>query len=269
MAINSRGSAAATFGDAPRFVDLWNGTEGLARWYPSNDDEKAFDYSRADSALLTQLAFWTGRDTARMERLWLSSPLAQSRPDREKLNRTDYRSKSVTGAAMVPRAVYSKPRPVLPGTEASQAASPPMLPGTEGEPDRRIRQRVQDSLRARQLISKGAFTSCPRTRFWSRAVLCWTRKGFRRFTVGSNSKCKPTVPDRPAAHGRLSHKTDANVSRKPILPGSCRVVRLVKSSIVWSTCTCRQFTTIRTSALNLFWISSQSFCPIPEISGSF
>lgn len=132
MAINSRGSAAATFGDAPRFVDLWNGT-GLDKWYPSQTDGKEIDYSRADSALLSQLAFWTGRDTARMERLWLSSPMAQNRPplSLKKLERQDYRTKSVTGAAMVPKDVYTKPRTVLPGTEGAQPASQPVLPGTE------------------------------------------------------------------------------------------------------------------------------------------
>ncbi|NOD67603.1 AAA family ATPase [Ruegeria sp. HKCCD7303] len=126
MAINSRGSAAATFGDAPRFVDLWNGT-GLDKWYPSQTDGKEIDYSRADSALLSQLAFWTGRDTARMERLWLLSPMAQNRPplSMKKLERTDYRTKSVTGAAALANAVYTKPRAVLPGTETDLLRSFP------------------------------------------------------------------------------------------------------------------------------------------------
>ncbi len=110
QAANARGSIARQFGDAPGFGDLWNGSaDVLARFYPTDSDD-AFDRSRADSALLTHLAFWTGKDVARMERLWLSSPLAQGRTDRRKLDRQDYRHNTVTRAAQTCKAVYSKPR---------------------------------------------------------------------------------------------------------------------------------------------------------------
>ena len=137
MATNSRGSAAAKFGDAARFVDLWNAAPGLNKWYPTSTEGEPFDRNAAESALATHLAFWTGKDIARMERLLRASPLAQSRlqsayPDKvKKLNRDAYWRETVTGAAQVSNTVYSKPRPVLPGTEGAQPAPQPILPGTE------------------------------------------------------------------------------------------------------------------------------------------
>ena len=132
MALNAKGSAAASFGDKARFVDLWQGNpDVLARFFPSDTPDKPFDYSRADSALLTQLAFWTGKDAARMERLWLASPLAKSRPDQKKLQRNDYRQQSVRGAGETCGAVYSKPAPQLPGT-APAVHDTPGLP-TSGD----------------------------------------------------------------------------------------------------------------------------------------
>jgi len=57
-----------------RLADLWSAdAEALARFFPT-DGEDAFDRSRADSALLSHLAYWTGKDQARMERLWRCCP---------------------------------------------------------------------------------------------------------------------------------------------------------------------------------------------------
>ena len=126
MALNSKGGAAASFGDAPRFVDLWNGDEGkLARFYPTDTEGEPFNRSLADGALCAQLAFWTGKDVARTERLWLASPLAQQRTNREKLDRLDYRERTVRGAAVLSDNVYSKPR------EASEPPAAAVLPGTD------------------------------------------------------------------------------------------------------------------------------------------
>lgn len=124
-ALNARGGAAASFGDAARFIDLWNGDEAkLARFYPTDTEGEPFDHSEADGALCAHLAFWTGKDVARIERLWLASPLVRKRPDQGKLQRRDYRHNTVTGAAMLCEDVYTKqrevsepPAAVLPGTD--------------------------------------------------------------------------------------------------------------------------------------------------------
>lgn len=82
-ALNATGSIAQQFGDAPHFRDLWERrTEVLAHFFPTQG-KGPYDRSAADFALLKQLAFWTGKDLARMERLWLSSPLAEGRTNEE------------------------------------------------------------------------------------------------------------------------------------------------------------------------------------------
>jgi hypothetical protein len=53
------------------------------------------DESRADLALCSHLAFWTGKDAAQMERIWLASPLGA----REKTQkREDYRAQTISTA---------------------------------------------------------------------------------------------------------------------------------------------------------------------------
>lgn len=62
------------------------------------------DISRADHILCMHLAFWTGKDYAQMERLWLSSPLGQ----REKTQRRDdYRARTLTNAISSTSEVYT------------------------------------------------------------------------------------------------------------------------------------------------------------------
>ena len=67
------------------------------------------DYSAADYALCTQLAFWTQKNADQMERIWLASPLGQ----REKTQkRVDYRKASIENAIEGTDDVYS-PAPLL------------------------------------------------------------------------------------------------------------------------------------------------------------
>jgi hypothetical protein len=62
------------------------------------------DDSSADMALCSHLAFWTGRNTEQMERIWLSSPLGM----REKtLNRKDYRERTISKAIEECSEIYS------------------------------------------------------------------------------------------------------------------------------------------------------------------
>ena len=82
-----------------------NGDKNKAAWEgdTSHWDD---DYSSTDMALVSALAFWTGNDTERMERLWLSSPLGQ----REKTQqREDYRTRTINNALSTE--VYSPPLP--------------------------------------------------------------------------------------------------------------------------------------------------------------
>jgi predicted transcriptional regulator len=75
--------------------DLYNGDISVY----GNDD------SSADMALCSHLAFWTGKDTAQIERLWLASPLGQ----REKTQqRQDYRTRTINNAVSECKETYTE-----------------------------------------------------------------------------------------------------------------------------------------------------------------
>ena len=99
----ARPGAAATFGGRASLRDLWTGdADALSHSYP--DAVRAFDASRADAALAQHLAFWTGRDCERMERLMQRSGLA-----RDKWEREDYLRRTVLTAVAQQREVYTQP----------------------------------------------------------------------------------------------------------------------------------------------------------------
>lgn len=88
-ALNSR-SAANTFGTKASFADLWEcNTERLAQAFPAPD--RLYDASSADAALISHLAFWTGRHGERIERL-----MRQSKLVREKWDREDYLPRTIS-----------------------------------------------------------------------------------------------------------------------------------------------------------------------------
>jgi primase-polymerase (primpol)-like protein len=111
--------AGAIFSGKATATDLWNANvEVLARCYPAFSGVATdFDHSAADSALLAHLAFWTGRDMPRMDRLFRRSALM-----REKYRlRDDYRAESIQNAARLCRTVYDRPAPVA---KAAPAVAP-------------------------------------------------------------------------------------------------------------------------------------------------
>lgn len=102
--LKSRGSIAATFGDVASVADLWEArVEVLGRLYPSTTGD-AFDHSSADQALCNNLAFWTGKNTARMDRLFRRSGLMREKWGK----RADYRTMTVSRAVQSTRNVYSR-----------------------------------------------------------------------------------------------------------------------------------------------------------------
>lgn len=85
-------SVGSVFGNKASFADLWSGNvSALALAYP--DPVRPYDSSSADAALAQHLAFWTGKDCARIERLMLKSGLV-----RDKYEREDYLPRTITGA---------------------------------------------------------------------------------------------------------------------------------------------------------------------------
>ena len=97
-------STAARFGEKASMADLWNAKEAvLSRFYPAYDGGNGFDHSSADAALMSHLAFWTGKDMARMDRLFRRSALMRDKYR----DRDDYRRDTVGGAARMCKNVYT------------------------------------------------------------------------------------------------------------------------------------------------------------------
>ena len=81
IAMNS-GSVESKLSGKASFADLWNrNVTQLQKSYPTNEPGKEFGESEADQALAFLLAFWTGRDAARIERLMQRSALKREKWD--------------------------------------------------------------------------------------------------------------------------------------------------------------------------------------------
>lgn len=108
-ALQSR-SAAGVFGGRASFADLWHADAAvLARVYPPDaSSSDPYDGSSADMALAAHLAFWTGRDVARIERLMRRSKLVREKWDQ----RGDYLvERTIRGACGMCREVLQdKPK---------------------------------------------------------------------------------------------------------------------------------------------------------------
>lgn len=89
------------------FKDLWTrNVEVLSTSYP--DDVREFDESSADAALAQHLAFWTGNDCERIERLMRMSGLVRRKWDYHK----SYVERTITGACARQTTWYSVGAPV-------------------------------------------------------------------------------------------------------------------------------------------------------------
>jgi hypothetical protein len=121
MMLRSGGGAGAAFGMKASVGDLWRGDVTiLSRLYPAFDGAGGFDRSSADAALMAHLAFWTGKDMPRMDRLFRRSALMREKYER----REDYRRDTVGNAARLCRTVYDRPAPVAAAGVAAGAPAP-------------------------------------------------------------------------------------------------------------------------------------------------
>lgn len=104
-------SAAATFGAAASFADLWQGNEdALGRAYPDAGGlNRAYDASVADAALAQHLAFWTGKNCERIHDLMWQSDLA-----RDKWEREDYLRRTILAAVRQQEKVLQDKLPAQP-----------------------------------------------------------------------------------------------------------------------------------------------------------
>lgn len=98
-------SAAGTFSARASFRDLWEGNQDqLADTYPHETKDGDFDHNAADAALCQHLAFWTGKNCERMQRLFERSALYRDKWRK----RQDYRNGTILGAVALCQRVYQR-----------------------------------------------------------------------------------------------------------------------------------------------------------------
>lgn len=110
-------SASSVFGGRASFADLWQcNVEALGMAYP--DANRPYDASQADAALVSHLAFWTGRNGERIKRLMLRSGLV-----RDKWHREDYLPRTISEILARPGEVLTDklPEPASLPQAAAQA----------------------------------------------------------------------------------------------------------------------------------------------------
>ena len=119
-------SPASVFGNKASFADLWTGNvEALSKAYP--DELRGYDSSSADAALAQHLAFWTGCDCARIERLMLKSGLV-----RDKFDRADYLPRTINNAVSRQTEILSDKRIAEIDVAVSVEEEPPAPKPTVG-----------------------------------------------------------------------------------------------------------------------------------------
>ena len=100
-------SASAAFSGRASVQALWAGdVDALSAAYPDGGGARAFDHSAADAALAQHLAFWTGKDCERIDRLFRQSGLCRDKW----LEREDYRRRTILHAVGLCGAVYGAAR---------------------------------------------------------------------------------------------------------------------------------------------------------------
>lgn len=117
-AVNST-SAGSAFGSKASFADLWSGNEPvLSQAFPTNNDVDPWGRSEAEAALCSHLAFWTGRNCERIDRLFRVSGLM-----RDKWERADYARSTIllscTGDGDVYTLGGSSESDILPGADTN------------------------------------------------------------------------------------------------------------------------------------------------------
>lgn len=111
-------SPASIFGNKASFSDLWQGdTEALSRAFPDHSGARAYDASSADMSLAQRLAYYTGKNCERIERL-----MRQSALKRDKWERPDYLPRTIQNACGQQEKVFTdrsaKSNPEMSGAES-------------------------------------------------------------------------------------------------------------------------------------------------------
>lgn len=173
LAIKST-SVAAAFGGSTRasFAELWAADpEALQRAYPGSGG-RAYDASSADAAIAQHLAYWTGKDAGRIERLMRRSSLL-----REKWDREDYMHRTIAGAvARQDKVLQVRVVPTVATTSPSAAAAM----GITDANGREMLFSTTPLHTARVLLSRRY--GGDRLRCWQGVFYVWDGAGWRALT---------------------------------------------------------------------------------------
>lgn len=122
LMLRSKPGGAAVFGGGATIKDLWEANDDvLATAYPDGGGTRAYGASEADAALCLHLAFWTGKNCERIERLFARSALVREKwTDRE-----NYRVPTILGAVGICQNVYSNSKRVETGEPPVPLAAVP------------------------------------------------------------------------------------------------------------------------------------------------
>lgn len=129
------GSAGNVFGTKASFSDLWTcDIDKLSVAFPPDGNgSEPWDRSTADAALCSHLAFWTGRNCERIDRLFRASALMRDKWEREDYNRSTILL-SCSGDGDVFNAGGGKDEDLLPGLDTAALAREPMAPSSTTAP---------------------------------------------------------------------------------------------------------------------------------------
>lgn len=110
--LNSGPSSNAAFGKRPHPKYLWEGDAAvLCQFYPSSTND-TYDRSSTDAALMWYFSYWTGKDAARMDRLFRRSGLMRDKYR----DRADYRESTIRNAIASNPKIYDKPASIAPNS---------------------------------------------------------------------------------------------------------------------------------------------------------
>lgn len=111
----------------PEFSALWHrDVDALAKCFPPDGPGKEFAYSEADFALAKELAYWTGKDCARIERMMRGSGLVREKWDQRRPGGT-LLMQTVRRAVAACTQVYHKPVLTLPPGAAEGVTLAPVV----------------------------------------------------------------------------------------------------------------------------------------------
>jgi hypothetical protein len=155
------GGGGAIFGDKATFKHLWECDEdALGKAYPDIEGQRAYDGSSADAALAQHLAFWTGNNCERIQKLMEMSAMVRDKWDRE-----DYLMRTITRAVSLQDVVYSVQQ--VDDAIAQQFGAVKLRANSDPQRDYAVNvraQKLQECLGEVELIEM--FCKVPTAKFW-------------------------------------------------------------------------------------------------------